>query len=189
MPRHIRIANEFEDALFSVETVARRLPETEDEPLNWKWVIIGMHNALQGAMVCALSGTDGTGALTPGSQSNVMQYLTKGTRGAEPFMADFISLLERAADPALVRDGPALDHLSPDDHRDLVKLNDLRRGFSHFTPKGWSIETAGLPRIILIAAGCIERLLLKNNRALVHLDQEKQQKLTKALTIMRDLLK
>ena len=33
--------------------------------------------------------------------------------------------------------------------KDFRRLNNLRTNFAHFTPKGWSIESVGLPRIVL----------------------------------------
>jgi hypothetical protein len=48
--------NEFTDAICSVQLVADLVQPVERRPLLWKWIVIGAHNALQGAMVCALSG-------------------------------------------------------------------------------------------------------------------------------------
>ena len=31
----------------------------------------------------------------------------------------------------------------------MSQLNEFRNTFTHFTPKGWSLELAGLPRICL----------------------------------------
>jgi hypothetical protein len=184
LPRHLRVQDEFEDALLSVELVARLLPETEQEPLLWKWVILAIHNSLQGAMVCALSGTDGTGALSTKSQSKVLEWMEmqKGPH-PEPQMALFGTLLDRASDPERVRDGPALTP-TDDEVRDLERLHKLRRNFAHFTPKGWSIESAGLPRIVLVAVDAIERLMLQNDRVLAHLG-ERRERLARSVESIR----
>ncbi len=42
------------DVLSSLELVSIVLPLVLDKPQFWKWVIIGLHNALQGLMVLSL---------------------------------------------------------------------------------------------------------------------------------------
>ena len=67
-------------------------------------------------------------------------------------MADFATLLKRAA-----------IELSPEVAKDLNTLHGLRNDFAHFTPKGWSIELAGLPRIIGAALQLVQELM-QNDR-------------------------
>jgi hypothetical protein len=55
--------NQYEDALASLELVALVAPLVRDKPQYWKWVIVGAHNALQGAMVCAYADSTGTSVL------------------------------------------------------------------------------------------------------------------------------
>ena len=52
-----------EDVLESLEHCALSLKKTRQSGRSWKWVIISLHSALQGAMVCHLSGSDNQGAL------------------------------------------------------------------------------------------------------------------------------
>jgi hypothetical protein len=51
--------DEQEDAVAALELVARLAPDLKGNPSLWKWVVVGM----QAAMVLALAGTDGCGAL------------------------------------------------------------------------------------------------------------------------------
>jgi hypothetical protein len=46
------------DAVFSLRMTAECLDKVLDDPHYWKWVIIALHNALQGFMVNALRLTD-----------------------------------------------------------------------------------------------------------------------------------
>lgn len=48
---------------------------------------------------------------------------------------------------------------TPEEDQDIRQLNDLRRGFAHYTPRLWNVEVAGLPRIVLNTVRVIERLL------------------------------
>ena len=64
MKTYVR-TDERQDVLASLDHCARCLAETEHSDGAWKWVILSLHSALQGAMVCHLSGTAEAGALTP----------------------------------------------------------------------------------------------------------------------------
>src|ERR1700750_2629708 len=44
---------------------AKKIQIVRVTPTSWKWVILALQNAVQAAMVLALSGTDGCGALYP----------------------------------------------------------------------------------------------------------------------------
>jgi hypothetical protein len=55
--------DEFEDVLASVELVALLAPFVREDPQYWKWIIVGAHSALQGAMVCAYVDSSGTSIL------------------------------------------------------------------------------------------------------------------------------
>ena len=143
--------NEFTDAICSVQLVADLVQPVKRRPLLWKWIVVGAHNALQGAMVCALSGTDGTGALSKDSRIAMLNYLQSAQRGVNPpreFLADFSSLLRWVQQEKRMVDGVPL-RLSAQQRERFRKLNALRRGFAHYTPKGWSIEATGLPTIVL----------------------------------------
>ena len=48
---------------------------------------------------------------------------------------------------------------TPEQDDDIHKLNTIRNGFAHYTPRHWAIETDGLPRIVLNAVRVIEALL------------------------------
>jgi hypothetical protein len=63
-------------------------------------------------------------------------------------MADFKTLMNRAN-----------VQLMPQDADDIWMLHEFRNGFVHFTPKSWTIEVAGLPRITHAALRPIEQLM------------------------------
>ena len=49
--------------MLALELVAMLAKDVRERPQLWKWIVTGMQNAVQGAMVVALAGTDGCGAL------------------------------------------------------------------------------------------------------------------------------
>ena len=160
-PDYVRF-DEIEDVVVSVELVAHLVPLLDKHPSLWKWVIVGAHNALQGAMVCALSSplSDTTGTLVLGARSakEVLAWLEADwdTSGDPPKqrLAEFDTLLSRCtsgSEPLLV--------LTPQQRKDIERLHDhFRNNFAHFIPRSWSIEKAGLPRINTAALDAVESL-------------------------------
>jgi hypothetical protein len=179
--------NEFTDAICSVQLVAELAQSVKQRPLLWKWIIIGAHNALQGAMVCALSESDGTGALTTKSRIEMLDYLQNAREGVQPpreFLADYDTLFKCVQEAKRMIGGEPLC-VSDLERKRLRKLNDLRRKLAHFTPKGWSIEAAGLPAIILAALDATEHLMLAQHRVVVHLTGNQTRALEHALNQAR----
>jgi hypothetical protein len=143
--------DEIENVLASLDLLAMLSPLVKQRRLrsHWKWIIVGAHDALQGALVCAIADTTGTNVLSKKSSKKMLNWL-EDTSKAYPgeYMADFETLLKRAAVT-----------LPPADAKDIKALHGLRNDFAHFTPKGWSIELAGLPRIIDTALRLVEQLM------------------------------
>ncbi len=52
------------EAVISLEMLCEQLPKVIDNPHYWKWIVIALHNALQGFMVLALKGSNGLNVLT-----------------------------------------------------------------------------------------------------------------------------
>src|SRR4051794_25479825 len=69
------------DVLASLSECLHCLRRLSEEPPTWKWVILSIHNALQGAMVCHLSGTAQLGALEEKSVTAAMEWHDKDGRG------------------------------------------------------------------------------------------------------------
>ena len=56
--RPIFTTDALSDAVYSLEMVDHFLSRVWDESESWKWVIIALHNSLQGFMACAIRGSD-----------------------------------------------------------------------------------------------------------------------------------
>jgi hypothetical protein len=152
--------------------------------MQWKWVIMAMQNAVQAAMVLALSGTDGCGALAPKSQQRNRAWLQHVSPDRPPrVMAAYDVLLERIGKPELM-EGP-VPNLSAEDHRNLQRLNELRRQFTHFNPTGWGIELNYILNIMPVALNLFEFLTTTQGRPNIHFSEEHCARMKKALAQAR----
>lgn len=193
-PGWLRV-DEREDAIGAIEHAADTAVTVTRKPLNWKWVIIATHNALQGALVCTLSGTAGVGALSDKSKAKMLEWfeVTRArpkTPKPKERMALPMELYERAKDETYMGEfGGSPLRTTAEQDADVEHLNELRRAFMHFTPKGWSIEEAGLPRMVLNATDIIEQLLLQHPANTVRLDDDQKGRVKTAIDHLRSTLK
>jgi hypothetical protein len=179
--------SEYEDALASLELVALVAPLVRRKPQYWKWVIVGAHNALQAAMVCAYADSTGTSVLEEKSAKEMLEWLYANPAARGPYpeerLAPFGELLNRCVAGRSPIFEPLV--LTPEQHKDIKRLHDhFRNNFVHFTPKGWSIEKAGLPRMIRAALDAAEELMHRYY-VIGHMDDDQQKRLTGALATAR----
>jgi hypothetical protein len=143
--------DEIENVLASLDLLATIAPLVKKRRFqsHWKWIIVGAHDGLQGALVCAIADTTGTNVLSKKSAKKMLHWLDDTSKEYPgEYLADFTTLLNLAT------------ITMPQQHaKDIKKLHGLRNSFAHFTPKGWSIELVGLPRIIDAALRLIENLM------------------------------
>ena len=155
--RYIRF-DEVEDVLSSLGLLALCAPLVREEPSYWKWAIISAHAALQGAMVCALHDTSGLSVLDKQSARGMREWFDKKIETPpNEKLAHFNTLLQRCCESQPLA-------LSKAQLKDIKRLHEqFRNSFTHFVPQGWSIEKAGLPRIVGAAVDVTERLMAYPN--------------------------
>lgn len=157
--------NEIEEFIDALEHTARLAGQVNGDVKVWKWLIIALHSALQGACVCALRGHDTAGitVFTKKSWKEVWRWLdVESRKNSPPPMpaerpASLKELFVRVRDPQLLP-APHTYSASVDAVADIDKLNRLRNDFIHFVPRGLSLELSGMPRIVTHAAEAIEHL-------------------------------
>lgn len=157
--------DEREDLVNSLEHAVEIARTVRSEPRNWKWLLIVVHNALQGALVSVLTGTAGVGALEKKSMAEWQEWDEKGRAGKkEPLpkgrLASPLELYKRAKQTDFMCEfGGRPIRTRNDQDADVRRLNSLRGELVHFKSRIWSIEIEGLPRIVLTAIQVIEQLL------------------------------
>lgn len=194
IPEYIR-TDEFVDVLSTIEFMTWLVQQLEEHPLYWKWFIKAAHNALQGALVCALKGSANIGIYPKKLQAEWLNYyeISRTNPDVTPpveKLAPFKELLSRACQPECMRYlGGSPLVLSKQEIEDLYCLNDeVRNNFVHFTPKIWSIEGVGLPRIVGVAIKITESLMLEHPACQLHLSKKKTNKFRRHIEHLRATL-
>ncbi len=169
--------NEREDVVGSLELARLLLPRTAEEPLLWKWVLIAAHSAVTGAMICALSGTDRTGALRVPDQVRLQKLSRVPFDPQRPppevRPASFNELLKWCQTPECMEGQPLL--LTPLHVFDLTTLADFRNAWVHFLPVEWSVGLSSLPRLLGVATVHTKRLMLRpQNAAQLNVEQRRR---------------
>jgi len=140
--------DEKENAIDSLEKCLEFLRKVEEDWFYWKWVIISLHNALYGFMICIL---------TQGNYDNVLRSTKKYQK-----LIDFDKALRCVQTREYVRgyDIKPIQLTCSQKKSVSILKNVLRNNFEHFVPKGWYIELGGMQDIIRDITEIIESLLL-----------------------------
>ncbi|MEM6905670.1 MAG: hypothetical protein AAF568_07225 [Pseudomonadota bacterium] len=153
-----------------MKLVEEQLALSAQEPARWKWVVIGLHNALTGVCVCALTQTDGSGVWKSKQEKEFRAALyandVSDTTDADEVLRDgFVEslkeLLKRLEIHINLSQEDCWRHGKDDRERYLRLLHSLRNDFTHFRPQAWSIELAGLPTMVAVIIDFIEEIGLE----------------------------
>ncbi len=138
--------NERTEVAKALEMLERTLDLAISDLYYWKWVIIALHNAVQGAIVCTISGSAGFGALKPQIAAEWLRVYRAETGDYPEERLDWFPNLYCRMKAQLGYAPPRCVDKS------IKRLNSFRNEFIHFTPKTWDIMANGLPRM---AADCL----------------------------------
>lgn len=188
---YLRI-DERSDVLASLTVCLRCVSDEPKEASLWKWAVISLHNALQGAMVCHLSGTAELGALSDKSAKAWLEwYDCEGREGIQPpiqKLATTKELFKRLySKHKRIESAGAILVIEESQRNSFQKLNKLRDDFTHFTPKGWSIEFCGLPGIFIDMLDVIENIS-QHPWPFRHMEVDEQRQLQTLLRKLREEL-
>lgn len=155
-PHYLR-TDEREEAIRSLEWAEQQARSLADDPYFWKWVLIALHNATQGFMVLALWNGNGLLALRDKIAAKWLSAYEKGDPYPVEKLDEFPNLYKKVKDNDnfhVIGAGPFVP--GPTHDISFTRLNEYRNEFIHFTPKGWSLQLRGLPRVCLDALDLIE---------------------------------
>jgi hypothetical protein len=154
--RYLR-TDEHEEAVRSLEWAEAQARSLGEDSYQWKWVLISLHNAVQGFMVLALWQGNGLLALRDKIAGKWLKAYRDGGDYPAEKLDEFLNLYQKVKDKDNFRYVGAISFIPGETHDDsLARLNSYRNMFIHFTPKGWSLGLGGLPHICLDALDIIQ---------------------------------
>lgn len=202
------------DVICSLEQVVRSIEAASSDPLNWKWAILAMHSALQGAMVCHLTGTAEVGALDDKSIEAAHDYherdrkglikrvscgtdefglaiykpATKIDRPPQEKLANATTLIKRLRNKdKRVEQAGGIVEVTDKEFSDFKALDSLRNQFTHFPPTSWLIELAGMKNIVRSALTIIQKIQA-DDWPFRHLTRDDRKRLTSTLSKLHTAL-
>ncbi|MBZ0162821.1 MAG: hypothetical protein K8H74_08920 [Notoacmeibacter sp.] len=160
--------DEAEDVVASIRHVIRSAKFVGEDPVAWKWVVIALHSALQGACVCHLTTTAApVGAVTERNAGEWLAYFERlrtnpNAKPPKTYLMSLPDLLRAVRKPHSAGGGgnTAGVAISESELSWLRRFHEeIRNQFTHFEPMGWSIEVSGIPEIAKLVARIIGEIL------------------------------
>jgi len=183
--------DEFEEAVSALEMVPEAAAAVSNDIYRWKWVILAVHNALQGFMVLALRGGNGLAALRDDVAQAWLEAYRQGTKYPRDKLDSFLNLYKKIKSDRMLFYVTSLKFVPKGSQgRSIKKLNALRNNFIHFIPKGWSLEVSGLPEICLDSLAIINFLGWESGNIIFHktnMASRAKKALDEAQRILEDL--
>lgn len=160
----------------ALRLAARLAAELEADPMLWRWIIIAIHNAAQGMMVLSLRHGNGFLALTDECFKATMEAHNNDSQHPPQKLDTYMNLYNKVKSPNTGQVGGNKRFVPSGTQGSSIKrLNSFRNEFSHFTPKGWSLELDGLPRICRDVASLISFLGWRTQNVFWHDDQAREE--------------
>ncbi|MCJ9754637.1 hypothetical protein MOV61_28305 [Neorhizobium sp. BETTINA12A] len=187
--------DEAEDVAGSIRHVIRAAQFVREDSLAWKWVVMALHSALQGACVCHLTTTAApVGAVTERNAGEWLTYFedSRTNPNAEPpktHLMGLPDLLKAVRKPSSAGDGSNVAGIAISES-ELSWLHrfhrEIRNQFTHFEPMGWSIEVSGIPEIAKLVARIIGDIL-RTGWAFRHQDRAQREEMQRSLHTLKTI--
>lgn len=141
--------DEVEDVVGSIRHVIRAAEFVDEDAQAWKWVVLALHSALQGACVCHLTGTAAPiGAVTERNTNEWLTYLeeSRNNPNAKPpkaYLMVLPDLLKAVRRPHSAGDRSNTSGVVINDAElDWLKRfhDGVRNQYTHFEPMGWAFR-------------------------------------------------
>ena len=162
--------DEYEEIVATLRACRHFLSLATQDVTYWKWVFIALHNIVQGCMVIALTRSDSFGATEAKQEKAWREADAKGNPlpTDQPKLLKFLKLYEKIQKTDRLPDSSAERFVSQGSQSaSIKKLNFLRNEFIHFTPKGWSLDLSGAPRMAIDCLDVAEFLVKSSNRFMI----------------------
>jgi len=175
MTEHWLRTNEQEEATSALEAVAEWAGRVERDIGYWRWVVLALHNTVQGSMVLALRGSDGLRPLRDDIAAKWLAAYREGGQYPVEKLDSFLNLYKKVQSDTMlffVHSKKVIPSRTLS--RSMKKLNSLRNDFVHFLPRSWSLEVSGLPEICLDCLALAEFLAWECGNIIWHEDEHRE---------------
>lgn len=159
------------DVIYALDLIIDLSDKIEEKPAHWKWVIVSLHDAVEGMMVGALKGTSGVGAFIRRDRESWLNFLSsngKPPKGRK--LETFMDLYERVKNDSDWNKNPIMTNQETDFYIKL--LNDLRNDLIHLKYDGWSIDMSGFHRLIHCSMSIIEKISISPHPGFLFSEKE-----------------
>lgn len=175
MTEHWLKTTEHEEATSALEAVAEWSERVEKDIGYWRWVILALHNTVQGSMVLALRGSDGLRPLRDDIADKWLTAYREGGQFPVEKLDSFLNLYKKVQSDTMLFFFHSKKVIpSPTLGRSMKRLNTLRNDFVHFLPKTWSLEVSGLPKICLDCLALAEFLFWECGNIIWHKEAQRE---------------
>lgn len=184
--------DEAHEVSYSIQHAVFLIDNIKGDPYMYKWILLALHSALQGACIGHLVRTDGvSGIVTPRSQKEWMTFLHEGIDQEKATVPKTIilampDLLKAIRKPGSCG-GDSLTNIELTDNElhCLKKIHsEIRNQFIHFNPLSWSLEVSGIPKLGALIARIIEDIDAAN-WAFRHLEEDIRSRMIDELKFLR----
>jgi len=163
--------DESQESMVSLEMVCEQLSRVRDDPHSWKWVIVALHNALQGYMVMALQGSNYLNIFNKdGSKKWLAYYSQKTGDYPELYVDSFLNLYKKIKNSGLMSRYVHSRPFKPTGTQteSVMILKELRNDFIHYFPGSLSLEVSGFPKMVQDCIDIIAFLAFESRNILWH---------------------
>ena len=159
--------DEAEDVAGSIRHALLSLSNTDHDPQSWKWALLALHSALQGACVCHLITTaTPIGVVSEKDAAKWVAFFhafrnDSRTREPNTHVMALPELLAAIRVPKSAGDRSNVSgvQLREEEFQFLEYIHtEIRNEFVHFKPLGWSIEVSGITDLAKLVARIVREI-------------------------------
>lgn len=160
------------EATKSLQKAYQFLLEVHEDPYNWKWAIIALHNSVQAFMVLALMGTASLNVCK--NRGKFFEAMNNGNDLPELYMERFLVLYKDIKNTARMNQNIEIKIFLASEEMDyyMKTLNEFRNNFIHYVPCNWSLGISTLPELSKSVLNVIEFIVLESGNVRFYLDDE-----------------
>lgn len=181
------------DVLASLECCALSLRQTQHTGLAWKWVVLSLHSAVQGSIVCRLRSLGNYGELSEKSRKENLVWREKYRRREKPGLAPKLwldspeQLFEKLKSTDKDKRYGKPIKVTEKQRSDFQWLTDSRNDFTHFVVDAWLVH----PDIIKITMGDLLNLIcsiIDDERSFMHMSEHGMKAMDSVINEIREFL-